>query len=421
MPKLPALSTERRGGVPPGRATVLHLAQPVEGGVARVVADLAAAQVRAGWSVVVACPAGGVLEREASAAGARTARWRAVREPGMRVAAEVYGVRRLMGEVRPDLVHAHSAKAGLAARLALRGRVPTVHQPHAWSFEAAAGRTARLARSWERYAARWADRVLCVSEAERETGTAAGVTARWAVVRNGVDLTRFTPAAPGPHPGEARAAARARLAALREVPHRTPLIVCVGRLCRQKGQRTLLAAWPRIAARVPGARLVLVGDGPDRERLRRAAPGGVLFAGACARVRDWYLAADLVVLPSLWEGMALTPLEAMACDRPVVVTDVDGSRELLPPGQEATCLVPPADARALADAVTRLALDAALRTASARAAGEHVRARFDVRDTAAAVLELYATVLGERSAAVPAPLPSSGPSADGTPARAEAR
>ncbi|WP_369207224.1 glycosyltransferase family 4 protein [Streptomyces sp. PU-14G] len=397
MPKLLAQCTEQRGSEPRGRMTVLHLAQPVEGGVARVVAALARAQVRAGLRVVVACPRGGTLERDATAAGALTAHWPAAREPSARVAMEVYGVRRLVRRVRPDLVHAHSAKAGLAARLALRARVPTIHQPHAWSFEAARGRTARLARAWERYATRWADRVLCVSEAERETGRRAGIDARWTVVPNGVDLDRFTgaPSQPPPPGGLADAGDPA---AVREMAGTAPLVVCVGRLCEQKGQRHLLAAWPRVAARVPGARLVLVGDGPDRERLTRLAPRGVVFAGAREQVDDWYAVADLVVLPSLWEGMALTPLEAMACSRPVVVTDVDGSRELLPPGQDVTCLVPPGDAPALADTVARLCLDARLRAELAQAAAKHVRAEFDVRETAAAVLELYQEVLRERRA-----------------------
>ncbi|MFI8848753.1 glycosyltransferase [Streptomyces sp. NPDC053499] len=393
MPEFPAQRTPPFGSESRALMTVLHLAQPVEGGVAQVVTDLARAQTCAGLHVVVGCPEGGRLTRAASAAGARTAHWPAVREPGVRVVAEVYGVRRLVRAVRPDLVHAHSAKAGLAARLALRGRVPTVYQPHAWSFEAATGRTARLARAWERYAARWADRVLCVSEAERDTGTAAGVRARWAVVRNGVDASHFTPRTARQPDG---------CPALRP-DGRTVLVVCVGRLCEQKGQRTLLAAWPGVTARVPHALLVLVGDGPDREALRRTAPPGVVFAGATDAVADWYAAADLVVLPSLWEGMALTPLEAMACARPVLVSDVAGSRELLPPGQETSCLVPPGDPVALADAVVRLALDESLCAELATAACAHVRAGFDVHTTTAAVLELYREVLRQRGSLVDVP------------------
>jgi glycosyltransferase involved in cell wall biosynthesis len=365
------------------RLTVLHLAQPVEGGVARVVTDLVGAQTREGVRVVVACPEGGSLSRQAAAAGAEVERWAAVRELGPRVAAEALRAHRLIRRVDPDVVHAHSAKAGLAARLALRGGVPTVYQPHAWSFEAVEGHTARLARAWERRAARWTDRVLCVSEAERRTGEQAGVAARWAVVHNGVPEAET----------DGRAAARAALPQLSAVPTDAPLVVCVGRLCRQKGQRTLLSAWPRIADGVPGAWLVLVGDGPDRRELSEAAHGRVLFVGASDEVNRWYAAADLVVLPSRWEGMALTPLEAMACGRPIVVTDVGGARECLPPGQQETCLIPPGDPRALAESVTQLLREPELRESMGEAARKHVRADFDVRQSAAAVLRMYRELL----------------------------
>ncbi|MCH6161929.1 glycosyltransferase family 4 protein [Streptomyces marispadix] len=369
-----------------GRLTVLHLAQPVEGGVARVVAELAGAQMRESTRAVVACPEGGSLPRQAAAAGAQVERWPAVRELGPHIAAETLRAGRLVRRVRPDVVHAHSAKAGLAARLALRGAVPTVYQPHAWSFEAVEGATARLARAWERRAARWTDRVLCVSEAERRTGEGAGIAARWSVIHNGV---------PEAEPCE-RAAARRELTLLSGVPSDAALVVCVGRLCRQKGQRVLLDAWRHIAEEVPGAWLVLVGDGPDRRELSGSAPRRVLFAGASDEVGRWYAAADLVVLPSRWEGMALTPLEAMACGRPVVVTDVGGARECLPPGQQETSLVPPEDPRALAGAVTHLLREPELRDFLGEAARKHVRADFDVRRTAASVTRLYRELLDTR-------------------------
>ncbi|WP_206322264.1 glycosyltransferase [Streptomyces sp. HNM0575] len=363
------------------------MAQPVEGGVARVVADLARAQTREGVRAVVACPDGGSLSGQAADGGAEVELWAAVRELGPQIAAETLRAARLVRRISPDVVHAHSAKAGLAARLALRGRVPTVYQPHAWSFEAVEGRTARLARSWERRAARWTDRVLCVSEAERRTGEQAGIAARWAVVHNGV---------PEAEPCE-RAVAREELHQLAEVPDGAPLVVCVGRLCRQKGQRVLLDAWRRIADDVPEAWLVLVGDGPDRGDLSGSAPERVLFAGASDTAGRWYAAADLVVLPSRWEGMALTPLEAMAHARPVVLTDVGGARECLPPGQHESSLVPPDDPGALAEAVTHLLRAPDVREFMGEAARKHVRADFDVRQTAASVLRLYGEVLGARA------------------------
>ncbi|MFF3753016.1 glycosyltransferase [Streptomyces sp. NPDC002018] len=419
--------------------TALHLVQPVDGGVARVVLDLVGAQVGAGVRVVVACPPEGPLAGAAARQGAEVHVWRAGRAPGPGLLDEVRQVTRLVGLVRPDLLHAHSAKAGLAGRLAVRGGVPTVFQPHAWSFEAVGGVTGRLARHWERWAVRWTDRVVCVSEAERRTGERAGVHAAWSVVHNGVDVGRFagaygtTPDSAGPpaarsagtsrgHTGTAvtrraagappgrggtaladgvladTAAARASLPLLATLEPSAPVVVCVGRLCRQKGQDILLRAWQPVVRQLPQARLVLVGDGPDADVLRATAPPSVLFAGAVPDTAPWYRAADLVVLPSRWEGMAVAPLEAMASGRPVVLSDVDGARESLPPGREALCLTPPEDPPALAAAVSTLLRDGALRETIGRQGRQHVLSTYDVRQTAQAIADVYREV-----AAVPRP------------------
>lgn len=372
--------------------TVLHLSQPVDGGVARVVVDLVRAQTAAGLRTVVGCPPGGMLAGAAREAGAEVLTWRAGRAPGPGLPAEVLGARRLLRRVRPDLLHAHSAKAGLAGRLAARGTLPTVFQPHAWSFDAVGGATAALALRWERYGARWADRVLCVSEAERRAGESEGITARWSVVRNGVDLDHFRPG--DPDPDQDKALARAALPLPAAFRGDGPLAVCVGRICLQKGQDILLRAWPEVLGTVPGARLALVGGGPDTERLRRCAPPGVLFAGAASDIRPWLRAADLVVLPSRWEGMALAPLEAMACGRPVLVTDVSGARESLPSGQGRLCLVPPEDPTALAKALGRLLAEPRLLAELGERARQHARTDFDVRRTTEAVTGLYHELLG---------------------------
>lgn len=386
----------------PGRLTVLHLVQPVDGGVARVVTDLVRAQVRDGVRAVVACPPGDGLAADAAGAGAEVVPWAAGRSPGPGLPGETARAARVVREVRPDLLHAHSAKAGLAGRLAVRGRIPTVFQPHAWSFEAVGGPTAYAALRWERWAARWATRVLCVSESERRTGERAGIDARWAVVPNGVDLDHFTPESrgtpdsrttPDGGPPDAARGLRATLPALSDLGPADRLVVCVGRLCPQKGQDLLLRAWPEVTARLPDARLVLVGDGPDRDRLLRDAPEGVLFAGATRDAVPWYRAADVVVQPSRWEGMALAPLEAMACGRPVVMTDVDGARESLPPGQERLCLVPPGDPGALAQALLGLLTNPGVCATAARRALNHVRTTYDVRRTTSSVADLYRDVL----------------------------
>ena len=370
--------------------TILHVSQPVAGGVAQVVADLVCGQVADGHRVVLACPDGGRLGAEAAAAGAVVRGWAAGRGPGPGLPGEVAALRRLVAETDPELVHLHSAKAGLAGRLAIRGSRPTVFQPHAWSFAAVSGPVASAARAWERRAVRWTDRLLCVSEQERREGEAAGLRGSWALAPNGLDLGRFDSSR---LPSQAQARA---MLGIEGVGGDRPVAVCVGRLCRQKGQDVLLRAWAGVPERVPGAQLVLVGEGPDRAALEAQVaalpqPGSVHLVGPVDDPRDWYVAADLMVLPSRWEGMALAPLEAMACSRPVLLTEVAGARECLPEGASAP--VPVADPDALREAlVTRLADREGCRAEGLRAWLD-VFDRRDVRLTRERVARVYEDIL----------------------------
>ena len=360
---------------------VLHVAQPRDGGVARYVVAAARDQAARGWTVTVACPDGGRLAGDLARHGVARLRWPAVRSPGPASMAETVRLRTLVERLRPDVVHLHSSKAGLAGRLGPRRRVPVLFQPHGWSWLAVRGALRSATLAWERAAAHRTDLLLCVGESEALQGREQGVDGRYAVVRNGVDLDRFRPA------GDLdRAAARAALG----VRAGAPLAVCVGRLTRQKGQDVLLAAWPRVRRRCPDAELALVGDGDLMPALRSAGVPGVTFAGAVDDVRGWLAAADLVVLPSRWEGLSLTVLEALAVGRPVVVSDVPGLAEVVPP--EVGDRVPPDDPDALADALAgrlRLGPSAATVAAAARHA-----ARFDARLTYERLAEQTAAVAG---------------------------
>ena len=339
---------------------VLHVAQPVEDGVAMVVADLARRQVEDGWRVSVACPSDGWLSGAVTAAGAAHVGWEAGRQPGPRTALEVRGAARVLRSVRPDVVHLHSSKAGLAGRIALRGRLPTVFSPHAWSFFHAEGVTGRAALEWERRATRWADVVLCGSQDEMEAGRGAGVDARYRVIANSSRISAGD---------EDQASARTALG----LEHDVPVVVCFGRYAHQKGQDVLLAAWPEVAAAVPDAVLVLVGGGPEEQHLRALAPAGVRFAPAGDRrnVVRWLLAADVLAFPSRWETLSLAVLEALELGRAVVVSDCSGMTEALAGGPGT--MVPGEDPHALALAVARLAGDRELAAATGAAAAEHYR------------------------------------------------
>ena len=361
--------------------TVLHVSQPTDGGVARFVTDIVRAQARAGWRVAVAAPVDADFQARLTRAGASHHPWCATRDPGPRTSTEVRALRRIMRAVRPDALHLHSSKAGLAGRVGGRGIAPIIFQPHAWSFEAVDGAQQRLSLVWERVGARRADALLCVSNGERRRAAAAGVHGPFRVIHNGIDLDHFTPV------DDAR-----RAAAKRELGvERAPLVVCVGRLCRQKGQDVLLRAWPRIARVVPAARLALVGDGPDRALLEARAPSGVRFAGHASDPRAWLAAADVVAIPSRWEAMPYALLEAMASGRCVVGASVDGIEEA---AADAAAVVPPDDPGALAAAIVTRLTDSELAAKEGRLARERVERDHDANHQLALVSDLTRELIG---------------------------
>jgi glycosyltransferase involved in cell wall biosynthesis len=384
---------------------VLHVSQAVRGGVAAYVAQVAADQRARGWEVTVACPPTGVLRDALARDGVAHRTWNARRSPGPSVPREAAALVAMVRDVAPDLVHLHSAKAGLAGRLAVRSAVPTLVQPHGWSWLAAGPGLREAARVWERHAARWSDACVCVGPGEAALADEARVPGPREIVHNGVDLIRFRPANAAD-----RIDARDALGLARE----GPLAVCIGRVCRQKGQDVLLTAWPAVRAAVPTARLALVGDpGPAGTRAPGVLPGA-LWVGHVDDVRPWLAAADVVVLPSRWEGLSLALLEALATARPVVVTDVAGLADAA--GEGTGGRVTAGDPAELAAAVVVRLRDPARCAREGAAAGRHAQ-RFDVRatldDLAAVSLRVLARSAERRRAAHvdgrgPLPAPAAG-------------
>jgi glycosyltransferase involved in cell wall biosynthesis len=136
-----------------------------------------------------------------------------------------------------------------------------------------------------------------------------------------------------------------------------PIVLCVANLWPYKGQRYLLQATAELRRQGLECTLVLIGEGPERTDLERLAARLLLdvrFLGARTDVERFLARADVVVLPSLHEGMSNAVMEAMAAGRPVVATDVGGTGELL---RDRGLLVPPADSDALAAALGKVLTD----------------------------------------------------------------
>jgi glycosyltransferase involved in cell wall biosynthesis len=281
------------------------------------------------------------------------------REVGPRDVMALVELLAVMRRERPVIVHTHTSKAGFIGRLAARlARVPAViHQPHGHVFYGYYGR-ARTAFyvSLERLAARWTDRIITLTE----RGTAEhlarriGQAAQYRTVPSGVPTAELRARAPG------RAAARAALG----VPPEAFVIGGLGRLVPVKGFDVLVRALPTVVAAVPTARVLLVGDGPDRVALEAKAAAlrvgdRVRITGATGDVARWLAACDVLAAPSRNEGMGRALVEAMALGVPVVAADVGGIPAVVADG-ECGRLVASEDAGALAEALVELGLDEAL-------------------------------------------------------------
>jgi glycosyltransferase involved in cell wall biosynthesis len=213
---------------------------------------------------------------------------------------------------------------------------------------------------------------------------------RLVAVPNAVELQRFaTPAELG------RSAVRGQWG----IPADAPVLGVLARLAPQKGLTYLVSALPAILAQHPDTYALVVGEGylrPDLEAQARSlgVESRLLLVGYHANVVDYLRASDIFVLPSLFEGMPLSILEAMGAGLPVIATAVDGTPEVVIEG-ETGLLVPPADPPALAQAVNRLLDDRQLAARLGRAG----RARADAFSEAALldrVGEVYRQARGLR-------------------------
>jgi glycosyltransferase involved in cell wall biosynthesis len=280
---------------------------------------------------------------------------------------------RLLRAEKPDMVHAHMPLSGFLGRMAARAAgVPLIaYTCHGFLFNQPSPlprRAASLAMEWS--AGKVTDLFMTVSQEEAADARRLRITRRPIVIGNGRDPAVFHADA------RARAAVRAALG----VPEDRVVVVIVSRLVRHKGHPELLAAMTA----VPEAELWVVGDrlasdhGEDLEPIFAASGLGdrLRRLGYREDTPAVLAAADIFALPSHFEGLPMSVIEAMLTGLPVVATAIRGPREQVVDG-ETGFLVPPREVGPLADALRRLTADPALRASMGAAGVIRARMRFD--------------------------------------------
>ena len=327
--------------------------------------------------------------------------------------ADVQTLRQLAALMRAhdyDLVHTHAAKAGFLGRLAARrcavGAV--LHTPHTFPFERLDTPLRPLYRLLERLAASWADRVVLVAPSQRQAALAARLCdeGRLAVVENGI-------APLGEEPEVLRRRYRDELGLADD----TPAVAFVGRVTPQKDLQTFLPVAEDVLRVLPDARVFLVGGADNHRYLRSLRPRvgeqawpvltegerppapvhwspslAVQVLGHRADASELVAAFDVVLLPSRYEGLPYSLLEAMACGVAVVASDVTGNRDVVRHGKSGL-LAPPGDVRAFARWTLKLLTEPELRGQLGAAARERVAESFTEARFLRRMAELYESAI----------------------------
>jgi phosphatidyl-myo-inositol alpha-mannosyltransferase len=363
-------------------ALVSPYALGVPGGVQAHVTALAAALRRTGHEVTVIGP-GPTGTGEGATDVVGVGRSLAVPFNGSEAPIALWpsaarATRRAIARLAPDVVHVHEPVVpwvGLAA--ATTDQAPVVGTFHAWSDRVRLYRAARPVGG--RVARHLAARIAVSEAAASYHARALGVPrSAFRLVPNGVEVARFAQARPFDELAD---------------PER-PTLLFVGRLERRKGLEPLVRAFTRLKTDRPELRLLVVGDGPERQRCEELLPAGlradVRFLGRVPHedLPRYYATADLYVAPSLGgESFGIVLLEAMAAGRPLVASDIPGYRSVATDGRQGR-LVPPGDPAALAGAIGALLDNPALRRAMA-ADGRRTVAAYDWTQVAEQVADVY--------------------------------
>lgn len=300
-------------------------------------------------------------------------------------------VKELLKEKKVDLIHAHGTRAASNVLWAARSLgIPVIYTIHGWSFHPDQRTLLRKMRiAGESYITTRTAMNISVSKANQVLGKQNIRGFESVLVSNGIDQRKFSPS-------RISKDVRVELGISRE----TVLVLFIARFTKQKQPLAMIEAFKEARESVPGMHLLMVGDGELKaEAVQLSADLGlgdhITFQAFRQDVPDVLAAADIFVLPSLWEGLPIGLLEAMAMGKAIIASDVDGTGEVVKDGENGLLIQTGRLVPALTEALVNLGRDREMQKNLRDRAIETISGRYNVTKMTREIETIYNTVLNK--------------------------
>ena len=282
-------------------------------------------------------------------------------------------VKRILVREAIDIVHVHGTRAYTNVWWAAKKlQTPIIYTVHGWSFHDSLPRLNKKLRVMaEKWLVNQANSVISVSPSDQATGKHYFGQLESTVITNGVNLNKFN-----------TANTYKDIRVEYGIPKDVTLIGYIQRITEQKDPLSMIEAFSLVLKQDSTVRLLMIGEGDLKEAAMRKArelqvDSFIYFDTFRQDVPDVLNAIDIYCLPSLWEGLPIGLLEAMAMEKSVIATEVNGSKEVIENGENGL-LIKPGDSKGLADAILLLVKDRELRMSLASQARKTVAQKYDV-------------------------------------------
>ena len=308
-------------------------------------------------------------------------------------------VRKLIKKYMPDIVYAHSSKAGAISRVANIGlkkngeKIRCIYNPHGWAFNMRCGKKKQMMYiAIEKLAAPFCDKIICISDAEKKSALDKKICSedKLQVIVNGIDIDEYE---------------QRRIAGLDTVGRESCgidkdafVVGMVGRISEQKAPDVFIKAAKQIKEKIPESIFMIVGDGPDREKIEsNAKKHGIplYITGWVENALDYVELFDIALLLSRWEGFGLALPEYMLVGKPIIACNVDAIPSIITNGENGL-LVEVDKVNDIVNAVSRLKEDSLMRIYLIKRGRITVHEKYDAKRVSREHEDVFETLIANK-------------------------